>query len=148
MTTSATAVLQLTTERRCHAIGLYTKTVLSVIAAALVYLCVALLPTGAPVTAQADGQRVVIASLKNEGGRVPSSRTAGLPVAFTGAGAVGLTMTKALDRRLRWFSGESLIHSSTELVDAHPVSGDDSKGQAMLTYGECRSTLLLAHGGE
>jgi putative hemolysin len=74
----------------------YTKTVLTVIAGALLYLCVAMTPVGTPISAQPEAQRVVIAGWENEGRRVNLTSTAGLPVVDTGAaGAVGLTMPKA-----------------------------------------------------
>jgi hypothetical protein len=45
---------------------LYTKAILTVIAAALIYLCVALTPVGVPVQAQGGYERVYIAGWIDE----------------------------------------------------------------------------------
>jgi hypothetical protein len=63
----------------------YTKTILTLIAAALVWLCIVLTPTGTPLSAQtpagADAMRVVIAGWEGSGPRVQGS--AGAPAVVT-----------------------------------------------------------------
>jgi len=64
----------------------YTKTLLTIIAAALVWLCVVLTPAGTPLSAQTpapsqDAMRVVIARWEGSGPRIQGN--AGAPAVVT-----------------------------------------------------------------
>ena len=65
----------------------YTKTVLTIIAAALVWLCIVLTPAGTPLSAQTpaltqDAMRVVIAGWEGSGPRVQGSASAPAVVTY------------------------------------------------------------------
>lgn len=76
-------------------IDLYTKTVMTVIAAALLYLCVALTPIGTPVQAQPGVQRVVIAGWEFNQKTVPLSNKTGMPVYIHGTAPTSAESTGA-----------------------------------------------------
>jgi hypothetical protein len=63
----------------------YTKTILTIIAAALVWLCIVLTPAGTPVSAQTpaqDAMRVVIAGWEGSGPRIQGSAAAPAVVTY------------------------------------------------------------------
>ncbi len=67
----------------------YTRLVLSIIAAALVWLCIVLTPLGTPVSAQLGAPTpVVLTGWQDANGRVHTFNAAPLPIAM-GATAVG-----------------------------------------------------------
>jgi hypothetical protein len=72
----------------------YTKAVLTVIAAALVYLCAASAPIGTAVQAQLGPTQVVIAGWYDSSQQrvVPLSAAQGLPMSGTGLGLPGTAM--------------------------------------------------------
>lgn len=130
---------------------LYTKTVLTVIAAALLYLCAASAPIGTPVQAQLGPTQVVIAGWYDSGQQrvVPLTAAAGLPVA---SGSLGLPTTSEAPLPAAALSGAPATgaapRASAPVQSAGRCQATTQRGSQCSRSAKSGSRFCWQHGGE